>query len=512
MNSSTFQKAGTAIFWNIVFFPIIQFVSFATSVLIVRSLAIEEYATYALFLSLSLSLLMYTDFGMTSSLPKFLSEIEHHLGKQGVIRFVKRIISVKILLIVITIIVLNVTLDFWGKIFRIEQHGALILRSIGFILVFKMFSSVGVSILNSFFEQKRSNLLKLTSLLLYSFFVLLFIILGYGIRGVIYGILIAELIQCGLTLFLSCKLLTTLKAPVAESSQSHRFGRRFIRHALFQYFVKWGHYCVSPAFSLVILTMLMDKPEVALFALATEFTYKFIGLLSNPLNNIQVPLFANIYAQSDVKQLQQAATALSKMVLLLFIPAGVGLFVLSANLIELLYPASYVGTSILVKVLIVFLFLETILVNPMDPLLRTNEKYKSVILSKSVSFLNIPLLLLLIKLFGTFGAVISLGFVRLFSGILLLYFAFKFFHLNFPARFFFKVTLSSIICGVGIYWLNKYYTVSYVSTILLMCLGAILFFISLKILGGLGNQEKAFIASLELPCSKYIMKVVNVIW
>src|SRR5438105_2606574 len=79
------ERASWAVFWNAAFFPLKALIGFASSIIIVRLLRIEGYASYNVAMALLTTLGLFSDLGIERTLPRFYPEIEMRTGRRGVL-------------------------------------------------------------------------------------------------------------------------------------------------------------------------------------------------------------------------------------------------------------------------------------------------------------------------------------------------------------------------------------------------------------------------------------------
>src|SRR5262249_43137007 len=74
------------------------------SVVYYQYLSKEEVAVVFLLTSLATTIGLYADLGIERSLPRFLPEVEHHEGRAGVVRFMRRVMGLKLLVLLVPLL------------------------------------------------------------------------------------------------------------------------------------------------------------------------------------------------------------------------------------------------------------------------------------------------------------------------------------------------------------------------------------------------------------------------
>ena len=106
--------------------------------------------------------------------------------------------------------------------------------------------------------------------------------------------------------------------------------------------------------------------------------------------------------QGEGGTLQGAYQSLIRLQVLLLVPGGVGLLLLARPVFALLR-AEYVGAAPLVWILVPCLFLESLLTTAHNALI-VYEHLKLIIISRLLTLVCVPLVIVLIPLFGIGGA------------------------------------------------------------------------------------------------------------
>ena len=192
--------------------------------------------------------------------------------------------------------------------------------------------------------------------------------------------------------------------------------------------------------------------------------------------------------------------------MLLCVPAAVGLLVLSREFVFVLFGERFAPAVPLARVLIVFLFLETLISIP-SSILLTWEKYRYIILSRAISIVGIPLLVLGVRLGGGTGAAIVIGGLRLISQLSDNWFAFRQFDLCYPFGFLGRVAAASAVFATVLALLGVTIDVTPLRLMALTAAGALLFAGAFRMFGGLDDAERRIIESSSLPLKGLILRL-----
>src|SRR5205807_632888 len=121
--------------------------------------------------------------------------------------------------------------------------------------------------------------------------------------------------------------------------------------------------------------------------------------------------FARLRAEQRFTELGTAFSAISKVQVALLVPAGIGLWVMVADYVPLLYGASFTPAIRVARILVVLLFTETAF-NQAIMILSVDERYVTVLGAMSLQVAAAPLLLVAASVFGIEAAALGLGLGR----------------------------------------------------------------------------------------------------
>ena len=78
------NRAGGAMFWNIIFLPLKAVLGLLVSVFLVKTFQLNAYASLAAVTSIQTTLGLYSDLGIERALPRFVAEVELNAGTSRV--------------------------------------------------------------------------------------------------------------------------------------------------------------------------------------------------------------------------------------------------------------------------------------------------------------------------------------------------------------------------------------------------------------------------------------------
>ncbi|MFQ6015650.1 MAG: lipopolysaccharide biosynthesis protein [Anaerolineae bacterium] len=499
------KRVSGAVFWNTLIIPIRAVLSLLSSVVVVRALGTESYAIYALVISTAATVVAFGGLGLDVSIQKFIPEVYKRNARPGSVAFLKTVILIKLGIFTAIVVLLNLFPTFFARLFSINTTVRFFLAIVGVITLFQAGADSLEAFLTSMFDRKSTNINNLVASVLKPSLVIAAVLLGQELAGIFVSIALSEAVRLSLNFLSSRRVLSTMEDTAQERFNFDRLRGRWLSFCGFTYYEKLTRYVISPPFIILLLAQFLDKTEVAIFALAADFTIRFLSLLLSPTYGIFMPLFATTYGDSDDRRLHQTYPLTVKFLALIFIPAGAGLIVISRNLFAILYPQAFSQSVPVAQILIAFLFLDVVISTPTATLFHSYEKYRPVIISRFISLAGVASLLVIIPAYRVLGATILYGTGTLLTSLFLVTISRRQLRLQLPKEVLLKVLGASIVYALGLEVLATRLSPTVGWTLLLIGLGVVLFIISFKAMGGLAREDKETIVN-NLPSLKPVMK------
>jgi O-antigen/teichoic acid export membrane protein len=556
------QRVASAAAWNTLLFPARFVVGLAASVLLFSALSLAEYGVLTLLTSLAATIGVYADLGIERSLPRFIPEVESQGGRAEVARFLRRIIALKLAIVLVCIATLlalsSPLLDFVvareqgtlqqaeqqvatlveqrapqheieratqqrdtqaSVISQIEQRGMLFLWAVGALVFFGALYDVFMQFLTAYFKQRAWNIINIVVTLVQPLLIIGLIVFGWRLEGVLLGMVITPVIAVALAAWQVARAARELEAKTTSADADSTLPQRFARFAAMSYFIQISTWFYDIQFVTFVLVAIGVRLEmVALLAFAYKFAKDYLGYVYIPFSGVLTPLLARIRGRQDPAALQETYASLTRIFALLLIPAGVGLALLTPRLLALLYPR-YTDTATLIYLFIAFTFGESLLSVPHN-VLMVYERYWPVLLSRALALISVPLLALLVPLWGLAGAAIAVGAARVLSRLVTLIYIKQNMELRFPLGFVGRVLAATLLFGLPLLlllpiwplpadtatWAGK--LAAALSLGILAAIGGLGYLLALRLLGGLDEQERKRILSLKLPFKSALARLL----
>lgn len=539
-------QVSRAVIWNAVFVPLRLVAEVVATLLKLTVLPLTSYGLLALVSGASNGLGTWIDLGTTRALPKYIPETNRTGGPRAVLRLLTVVLAAQIAVLALVFVGLIIGYNRYigelqGKVLAdgrippveqttlvrfIDEFGWLIILTILIMLFLGICYDMLMAYLNSFFKQRAWNSVALAAGLLPPLLSAAAILLSRLTpdpdRTAIIGVLIAMFAAPALAVTLAGWNVYRLwktdvrywtsDAPVPSLWRAIPAG--FVRYCAVSFLMTLTDFLASKSFA-VFLTN--DISDVALLWAGASVVGMVLGYLYTPMVGVQVPLFTRVRA-GEGGTLLGAYQSLARLQALLLIPGAVGLLLLAHPVLAVLTP-QYVGAAPLVWVLVPCLFLESMLTTAHNALI-VYEHLRVIVISRLLTLLVVPLLILFSPLLGVVGVALAFGLARVLAGAWATVSGYQLLGLRWPWRFTLRVLLASgvmalIVAGMSMLLPDLPPNASIVMRLReaallagVALLGAGVFIGALRATGGLAPQDREQLAKMRLPGGRWLLRVL----
>lgn len=494
------HRVSTAMVWNGALFPVKFLIALGSGVILVRVLTKHDYAQYSLILYLAGLIGAWVDLGMERTVARFTPEIEARAGRRGLERFFTVLFAVKLVVILPLLAAFALAPDFFIRVLALGQDGEWLLLGIAALVVLGAVADVFIQFLYTHFKQIATNLLDIVASLVQPLLVLGFAIVGTGVVGMVAAMVFSSVLLDVLAAWRARSVVTQI--PLHVGDLPNRLWQRFANVSALNFIITATASLSEPGFAALILTGSRQLTAVAILAVGYRFVQYFLRFLVAPLTGIQTPLFARLHADKKMDRVREAYSTLTKFFILMLVPCGVAMILLAPRLIPFLFTESYEASALVAIVLVIFLFGETITSIPVGMLIVFEES-RATLLSRLLSLLSVPLLLLLVPPLGALGAALSIGAPRLFSRLYATFYTARRYGIQFPFPFFLRIITAAVLAAIPLFLTRDFV---WWAAALAAVLFGILFLLLFKLFGGFDPQEKERLKTLNLPLKDLILK------
>lgn len=508
-------RVASAIFWNTVAFPIKAAIKFLAGLVLLWALNRAGYGLFQASIgSLVAAIWTYTGLGISAAILKFVPEVMERQGRPGVARFLRQLFTLRLLLLLAVVLLLNLFSGTVITFFKLGELGVFLLRAGSAVVLIRAITDTCGRVLTAYFQQKTTNILDIISSLVQPLLVVVLVPgasggwgLGLGIRGAVVALLIGSSIDLLLALYAVRRALGKLPQVETTPQPIRRLWQRFVSTAFMNYVMDLSVNITSPDF-VALLLLWAARPE-ALADLEAGWNQVMILLtyLIMPLSGIYVPMFSEIFAKGEAHKLQPAYATLTRALLLATVPAGIGFMVIAPHVFTLLHLAGkYPQAAASAQVLVLFMFGESIVVVP-HIILMVYERYRIVLISRFLAVCSAPLIAFTVINGSPVTLALIIGLSRFVSRAMLTPYASRRFDLRFPWRFMLRLLMPSLAFALVLALLGPILPVRETLPVwrnltdlgMLVVIAMIIFVAGFKALGGLDVEDRRRLATMRIP-------------
>lgn len=531
-------QAGQAVVWNTLFIPAKLAAEVAVTVLQFNILSPAAVGVLALIRASVSSVGIWVDLGIERALPKFIPEVQRSSGRAGVRALIGRVMAVKVAVLAVVAVILALLSDrYLGKLRadvlgmekltaadrtsllgQLGENGWFFITAIVLLLVLGAFYDVLMAYLISYFRQRAWNSIGLASSLLTPLLIGAALLLGWDVTGVVLAMVITPIFGVVLALWQVRQVARTQVAgavnPDEQAVPPRQVMRRFVPYSALSYLFNMSDYFASAWFAVFVV---QDLTDVGLLWAASSLVRQILSYLYMPMVGLQVPLFTRARA-GEGGSLPSAYAAVCRILLLMLIPGGVGLMLLARPLVLAQYPG-FVDAVPAILVLTPLLFVESLLATSQNALMVA-ERYGSIIVSRLLAFVSIPLVIALAPRYGIVGAAAAIGGARVLAGLVVFVAGRRLLQLEFPWRFALRLVMAAAVMALVLVPLISFLPTTLASgaisvrlmlfgaSMSLVAVGALVFVIVFRLLGGLDARDRQQLAATRLPLKRLILRVL----
>jgi hypothetical protein len=540
-------QVSRAVIWNVIFVPLRMLAEVAATLLKLSALAQASFGILSVLNSTNNGLGTWIDLGTGRALPKFIPETVRAGGPRAVRRLLAAALGAQVALLVLIGGALLLLRDRYlgylaGQVERapniglaekqslalfIDQWSWLLLGAILAVLLFGVFYDVLMAYLSSFFKQRAWNSVNLAAQLMPPLLTAAVILAGFDLKGVVAVMVISPAIATALVAWQVYRFwnsdfgfwieepqIQNRVPPRGESKIQNWVPPGFVRYCGVSFLMTATDYLASGGFALFFTR---DIVQAALLAAGVNVVRMVLGYLYTPMVGVQVPLFTRV-RQGEGGTLLGAYQSLIRLQVLLLIPGGVGLVLLARPIFALINP-EYVAATVLVWVLVPCLFLESLLTTAHNALI-VYEHLRIIAISRVLTLVAVPLVILLFPLLGIVGAALAFGLARVLAGMWVTANGYRLLGLRWPWQFTMRVLLASAVMGAVVGWLNARLPDTETSArglarlwtlpplLAIAAIGAIMLLLALRLLGGIDARDRQQLAQMRLPLKRWLLRVL----
>ncbi len=415
-----------------------QLISLAAIIVLVRSLSQADYGIYNLLYSSIVMLTIFTSFGISNVLQRFIPE---YCCKGEYKRANKLLKNTSLIRFFTTLILLTIVVLLWDRIspsFGLENYKYLFLQFIFIIIIEQQCSLFELTLIGNFFHSYTLVVILIFSTVkLVGYVIVLFS--NYGLETVIfidsfaYGILFSSL------LFVYKKKFPDGRNDDCDYSKKEI--KRIVRYGAFYNFNDVGTKVLGVDIDNYLIAFFLDPAAVGIYSFYTRISKMINRFLPITFfQNVFRPIFFGLGHSSENKDKALGFSLLMKIQYFIALPVFFVVMTIAPEMIELLFGDKY-NNSIDVFIAIFAFTIIGGFTGPVSIVAQLEEKAGIIFFSKIFMIYNLIAAILLTPYFGVVGVAIATGTAKIFKDLFIWFFVRDVAKVDKFASFIFKTIL-----------------------------------------------------------------------
>jgi O-antigen/teichoic acid export membrane protein len=418
MNQEIKNKTANAIKHTLIFKTLSQLCGVIATVLLVRALSENDYGIYNLLYSVIGLIGTVASLGIGNALQRYIPEY-YQKGEFKIAHNLCRMTSA--IRLITDAAILCFILLLWQEIapvLKITEYKAYFML-FTLVIVLHQQRSMLETCLSSYFLHKYSKSIGLIFSMIKA--------VGYGLiimfdNNLWYAIIIDLLAY--VIVFASLQVLYFNKIPVSTGSMdffTKQERKRVIRYALFYNFNDTGVGLLNANFDNFIIVIFLNPVAVGAYSFCVQLTYQITSLfpLKYLKDVIKPAIFSMGMSSNDKNDSTFFFQSLVKINSLFAIPCFFFLLIYSDNIIAVLFNNKFIEYASVLCGIFFFAILNSF---PFGTIAQLRERADIILYSKIFAVYNLIAAVILIKMFGIWGAVFATGTATMAKNCFIWYF------------------------------------------------------------------------------------------
>ena len=392
--------------WNFVGIIAGSVAGFLSSILLARFLGSAEYGSLALSMSVLNVLVIFSAMGFEFALNRYIPVFLCDNNPSGIRSLVRKLTIMKVALSLgLSVFILLAADTIAGSVFHKPELG-FYLRILCLMVLPYSLEPIYRGLLTGLYQQKVINLLDVATKMLYLVLALAVLLRHYGVAGVLFANLVAELF------FISLAARTGLASIPSGGKPGQSVGlKRVLRYSFYLYIFTIMNFVLGQQLDLMMIgAMVPDIRQVSFYTIAYSFSYIAVSFLSLVLGGgITLTYFSELYARKDFEGLRRGYIVLSEYLFAYITPISVIGAILAPDLLRLIFGESYAGTDAVFLLAIYFISMNFLKFGGItSTFMGAMDQERKLVISRVIfGGTNFALNFLLIPHYKAFGALIG---------------------------------------------------------------------------------------------------------
>ena len=385
-------------------------VAYTSRVVLVRTLAPEDYGLFAAMFTAIAFFLFFRNFGLNISIGKFIPQLKVNKKYSEIKTSIISVLLFQLIVSSLFVVLFWFAADFLALNYFKDPRASFLIRVFSFYFITSIFFKNLTSFFKGFQKNRLQSLIEPIKNITMLTMIVIFLYLGYGVLAPVLAYVFAGLILLLLFIYPVLKTFNFWKYPFKDLGvfkQIFLFGLPVMMTGVGTKFVSY--------FDTLMLTYFSSLVEVGVYNIILPTALLFM-LPAAAISAVFMPLISELSARKDFERVKIGMTLLYKYLYLFSAPIIFSLFIFSDILIEKLFGVDYLIGSFAFRILLIGVLFNMLTVLNNQYLIGTGFPKKVFWVVFFGSILNVVLNVFLIPHYGLLGAAIatSLSYLLMF--------------------------------------------------------------------------------------------------
>lgn len=392
---------------------------------------------------------LVASFGVPSAVVKYIAECKDK--KNELYPLVSSAFITMAAFGIISSIVLFLLSDTLAEIFDMPSLSFL-LKLYAFVFPFSLAYTIVISFFNGMREMKYYTLIDISKGILTFSFVVLLLVLGFGVKGAVTGSVLAIIVGVTIATGFMKKFI---HFTVANYKKSTKMLTSFGSKLMLANAVNVINYQAD----ILMIGYFLTATDVGYYSVAVSLS-RFFWVLPQSIQKISYPAASEYWAKNEIRSLNNMIDKSMKHSALILLIVGLGVWFFVKDIIILLFGQSFAPSVLPFQILLVGTVIFGIVKSIGGTLPAISHPDLSLKINATGAIVNILLNISLIQLFGIAGAAVATITSLIIVAIFNIYFIIKLSNIYIDTKWYisaFIITLLAIaVFSTGSEWINTY--------------------------------------------------------
>jgi len=383
--------------WVLISSGVTLLIGFLLRIVLARWLGAADLGLYQMVITVQGIAMLIATLGIPMALTKYVAECKDNKGKLSQTT-TSGIIS-SVIFGIVTGILLYALSGVLANVFHMPELAHL-LKILAFALPFTSLLEALLGLFNGLREMKTFAYLMILRSLLMILFIIAFVRLGFGIEGVVFGLVLAIVGACIGGLYLSRKLLRLNLQNLSQNSKrlvsfgSQLFGANAVS-------------LIANQADIILIGYFLAAKDVGYYSVAVSLSMLFL-IIPQAIQRITYPATSEYWSQNNHQALQTMIDKSMKYSACILLPLGLGVGFFSKEIITTIFGGEFIYAVLPLCVLLIARVILGSTIYPIGASFSGVGRPEIALKLGAISAgTNIGLNILLIPRFGIVGAAIA---------------------------------------------------------------------------------------------------------